>query len=373
MIRFSEIINYIFVIGIAQGLFLSTILWRKKENVFANKFLALTILVFSFDLFTEVIALKGFINEIPWLYGLSNSIPYLYGPLVYLYVVFLIHKRESFQLTDLWHFLPFLIFQIYGIFFFYFEGSEYQLSLINQTITAPWHVQLIGLMILPHGLSYLFATIFVIKKFNKTVKDNFSNIEDVDLSWLLYLIVGIMIIWAVVFLSYLLAYFYGKELHADLLIYITISVFLYTFAFKSYKKSEVTKIVTQTDENTSYKKSGLTEEVASRHIQNLHLLMKKEKSYLNDNFNLSLLAQKLNISNHNLSEIINTKLNQNFYDFVNSYRVEEVKSLIKNDRESTYSILAHGFEAGFTSKSAFYSAFKKNTGLTPAQYRKTIL
>jgi len=372
MLEFKEIISLVFAIGVAQAIFLFFILLKKKENRFANKFLAFTMLIFALDLLGGVLFLSGYIKYTPWFLGLNSAFPYLYGPLIYLYVIFLIHKQESFVANNYLHFIPFLLIQLYGIFFFYFEGTEYQLSLLDFNIVPPWHIQLIGMLIPFHGMTYMIFTVIETAKYNRNIKNSFSNIEKIDLSWLLYLVLGTAIIWIVVLFSYLLNIVYGDELQANLLIYITISIFLYTFAFKSYRQPEMNLLANVKESDKTYKKSGLTEERTKELLKSIVDFMNFEKPYMDTGLNLSQLSEKLGISSHNISEVINTNLNQNFYDFINSYRVDEVKKLIEEDRNSTYSILAHGFEAGFTSKSAYYSAFKKFTGLTPAQYRKDV-
>ena len=93
MLEYKEIVTYIFTIGVAQAIFLFVILWRKKENRFANKFLAITMLIFAVDLIGGVIFLTGFIGEVPWILGLNSAFPYLYGPLIY-YHLFLFRYMD---------------------------------------------------------------------------------------------------------------------------------------------------------------------------------------------------------------------------------------------------------------------------------------
>ncbi|MBK8944601.1 MAG: helix-turn-helix transcriptional regulator [Ignavibacteriae bacterium] len=369
MLEYKNIITYIFVVGVAQAIFLFFILWKKKENSFANKFLAVTMLLFGSDLLGGILILSGYIKYLPWYMGLNNTLPYLYGPLIYLYVVFLIHKQEQFKTKNLIHFTPFIITQIYGILFFYFESYDYQMSMLDFSKQPPWHIVLVGTLIPFVGLLYMILTVIITLKYNRVIKNKFSNIEKIDLNWLLFLVYGTVIIWLIVFLSYLLDVIYGQGFQANLLIYISLSIFLYTLAIKSYKQPEIETINYETE---SYKKSGLSEDKADEYLKNLLEIMKVDKPHLDTKLSLNNLADKVGISPHNLSEIINTKLEQNFYDFINSYRVEEVKKLISNDKEGKYNLLAHGFEAGFLSKSAYYSAFKKFTGKTPAQFRNNL-
>ncbi|WP_187269495.1 helix-turn-helix domain-containing protein [Flagellimonas hymeniacidonis] len=95
----------------------------------------------------------------------------------------------------------------------------------------------------------------------------------------------------------------------------------------------------------------------------------KEKPYLNPYLNLLIVSEYLNISGGYLSQIINKISGSNFSDFINVYRLNEAKEMLTGPSFSNYTILAIGLEAGFNSKSAFYTAFKKYTGITPSEYR----
>ena len=98
--------------------------------------------------------------------------------------------------------------------------------------------------------------------------------------------------------------------------------------------------------------------------------MDEEQPYLRGDLTLGDLSNELSISAHNLSEVINTRLGKNFYDFVNGYRVQEVQRKLTNPAHKHFTIMALAYDAGFNSKSAFNSFFKKATGMTPSEYRR---
>lgn len=355
---------------------LSVFLFKKKENKTANRVLAFTMIAFAIDLLMGVHYVGGYYKSFPEIIGISQPFPYLYGPSIYLYTVILSKKKEGFKKSYWLHYLPFILINIYGLFFFYFESNAFKMSVVFRTDVS-WHLELIGNMIPFHGIIYVILTFLEARKFNRKIKQSFSNIDEINLRWLTFIIIGSTIIWGIVIIAYILNFIYGDQIQANMIIYIAVSILIYSIGYKSLRQPEV-KLLAEDPQNEeleklkspSYRKSGLKDENAEEHLQDLLTIMTNKKPYTNNRITLSDLSSLVGISAHNLSEIINTKLNQNFYDFINKYRVEEVKRLIENDKNLSFSILALGYDAGFSSKSAFYSAFKKFCNQTPAQYRE---
>nr|WP_298556261.1 helix-turn-helix domain-containing protein [uncultured Algibacter sp.] len=85
-----------------------------------------------------------------------------------------------------------------------------------------------------------------------------------------------------------------------------------------------------------------------------------------------MLSKELNLSEGYISQLINKNSNLNFNDYINSLRITDAKNMLVDSEYNNYTILAIGLESGFNSKSSFYTAFKKFTGKTPVEYKKSV-
>ncbi|MCF6193979.1 MAG: helix-turn-helix domain-containing protein [Kangiellaceae bacterium] len=117
-----------------------------------------------------------------------------------------------------------------------------------------------------------------------------------------------------------------------------------------------------------YVSSTLSKINVEEKIEQLKQQMNQSKIYENDNLSLSQLADALQLTGHQLSELINTKFNVSFSRYLRQIRVERAKILLKSEPNS--SILSISMETGFKSQSNFYAAFKEITGQSPGSYRK---
>jgi len=116
----------------------------------------------------------------------------------------------------------------------------------------------------------------------------------------------------------------------------------------------------------------LSEKKVAESLKRLQQLMEDEKPFLNPNLMLNDLSSKLDISGHNLSEILNTQLKLNFFDFVNQYRINEVKKYMKYKSKDHLTLLSIALDTGFNSKSGFNLVFKKFMNITPSEYRQKV-
>ena len=119
-----------------------------------------------------------------------------------------------------------------------------------------------------------------------------------------------------------------------------------------------------------YAKSGLCQNQMDEYVHKLRMLMAQEKAYLESDLTMNKLASRVDCSVNHLSQVVNAGFGMSFFDFLNGYRVEEAKTLLCQQNSQLQAILDVSFAVGFNSNSAFYAAFKKATGQTPAQFRR---
>ena len=117
-----------------------------------------------------------------------------------------------------------------------------------------------------------------------------------------------------------------------------------------------------------HKRLSLSEALRSKYHDKLEAYMMEQKPYLDPDITLKILSEKTGIPLRSLSEVINNTF-QNFYDFINHYRVQESVRLFTEESDRYKTILEVLYEVGFNNKASFNNAFKKITGITPREYK----
>jgi AraC-like DNA-binding protein len=116
-----------------------------------------------------------------------------------------------------------------------------------------------------------------------------------------------------------------------------------------------------------YQRSGLRDDSAEYYLDKLNQMMASERYYLESDLSLQTLADRVRMSPHHLSQVLNDKLGKNFYDYINAQRVAHAKRLLLERRTAAITDIA--FDSGFNSKNSFYNAFKRHGGTSPSHYR----
>ncbi|MCE5251614.1 helix-turn-helix transcriptional regulator [bacterium] len=367
-------ITTVFLLGAVQGIFLALLLLKKQDNKTANTFLAFLMIAYSAFIAEASFTATDLSIQFPHLLGLAQGVVFLFGPLHYLYTRSLIYTGFKFTKKQLLHFLPFAIFYLSLLFPFYLRSGEYKITFVNNVMMygqSPLLMFFSWAKII-QGIVYLIITLVLLKNYSRKIKECFSSIEKINLNWLWYITVMTTFLWILIlFLNFL--DFVGLIPSFGGAIPFFVAILIYIMGYLGLRQPEIFSGISDGKEMKKYERSGLTQEKAQTILKKLIHLMETEKPYTDNNLKLSQLAKMLTITPNYLSQVLNDTLQQNFFDFVNRYRIEESKKLILDSSQQQFTLLSIAYEVGFNSKSAFYTAFKKHTNMTPSQFKNNSL
>ena len=376
----------ILLLASAQGFFLSILIFHRHRKLYANRFLGTLILGYSLILLHLFLDEIGFSLYHPILLFAALGLAFLIAPLQYLYAKYLIQNRRHFDPADFVHFVLLLVYYIGGLFTVRFMYAQL-IQIVQSDQSERIHPFFLGFnwFIIFYASIYIFLILRLVSYYGRHIKEVFSSTEKIRLDWLRN-ITWMLAAALTVFMIENILYLTGIDFSSQFTLSSTlIALYIYALGYLGLFKSEVfsdpgiESSLRQMDEfypagphdrSAKYEKSGLSAGRARQIEETLRHLMDSGKPYLNSNLTLNQLADMLSVSPHNLSEVINTRFHQNFFDFINGYRIETVKTDLMDPEKTHLKILAVAFDAGFNSKTAFNTIFKKVTGKTPSEYRQ---
>jgi len=371
-------------LGAAQGILLSVLIYQKHRQLYANRFLAILMLIISLILLYMLYNDLALYVYFPYLLELPLALAFTAGPLIFLYTKYLTHPKKRFLKVEILHFLPAILFFVFTIPNF-FIGAE---ILVQEYLQSENRVRAnayfyLNWAISLHVIIYIFFSLRFINQFRKSLNDFFTNIEKIKLGWLrniIFMFMGAIFVFIIEIIFVQLGISLSENFTLTSLF---TGIIVYSLGYMGLLKSEVLteshyeEILPENYEELSsenkYQKSGLTAEKADDYLERLIDAVEKEELFRNSEMTLNDLANQIDISTHNLSEVINTRLKLNFFEFINRFRVEAIKKDLIDPQKAHFKILSLAFDAGFNSKTAFNTIFKKQTGLTPSDYKRQSL
>ncbi|MEL6718234.1 MAG: helix-turn-helix domain-containing protein [Bacteroidota bacterium] len=368
-----NLFDILVLIGLSQGvLFGLVLLFGKLFKGKVNRFLAYSIIMLSIIGLDQWLSSRGMDEKYYIIDFFGDDVPWIllfYVPLFIYFLKSVDHPKANDSRLKLLT-IPFFTFLLLNIVI----DLDDEFGWIN----APFFVRNMRLIF---DIEYLLAlfynalfcgiSFFVIHKSQKTASEK----KWLKRIWLFVFL--IIVIWLIITLS---PNFFDSDRSVDNYeIWLVASIFIYWLIYQGLyqfnlakDQSAIHQILTQ-QSNTIVMESVPNKTINSdknrAYFEQLTQLMETEKLYKNPNLNREIAAEHLGISAGYLSQILQTTSSQNFTSFINAYRVKAVKDMLVNSTFDQYSLVAIGMEAGFKSKSAFYTSFKKETGMTPNQFK----
>lgn len=355
---------------------LAVVILKQKGGKRLNRYLLAAFLLSKATLMVRwflfrfgILAYQDFV----FLYYISGSAFFLLAPFLYLYIKSLCYRDLSLKNSDVVHFIPFACIIILAAVRAHVQVSQSDAALTvlgNMLTSHYWNIFWTANFV--QIFFYIIAMLRTVHAYQTKLKHLYSSLERINLNWLVALLLVISLHWVFVVcrgtLSLLNANVGNLTAIIDLF---SISIFLVFTTILVFKGLNQLNVFSGIEGKTKYANSKLPESDMQRYMQQLTGYMEAQKPYLIPSLTIDDLSEKLSIPSWHLSRVINTSFRQNFFNFINNYRIEEAKRLMTEPTNNKRTILEILYEVGFNSKSTFNDVFKKQTGMTPSEFKKS--
>ncbi|MEL6628281.1 MAG: helix-turn-helix domain-containing protein [Bacteroidota bacterium] len=366
------VVDFILVIGILLSILPIVGILRLKERAAPQYILIifwaliLNVVVYFYATLHELSILQFVTNY------LQSGVRFLIPPLMYVYVKSIFVDRSTLIRSSAKHFIVFFIFFLAYVIPKSINPYTEYIDIIH-TIFPNWAViQDI------FGIVYFLLALKLFYKFRGLMKQNYSRIEEQDFYWVEKFLLSFLMVLTVDLIITFVEIYIGVYVDWDA--YITVAFLVVAIAYIGYYGltqssvflprflvEEVQQVNEQDQPSATYLKAEEKEELKTRFDR----CMQEEKLFLVQGLSLKSLATSMDIPERKLSAFFSEALGSNFYDTINSYRVEEAKRVLRSDTLKQQSIAGIALSCGFSSKSSFYRIFKKATNMSPTAYVAT--
>ena len=352
------------------------------------------------------------------LYFIILPVILLLIPVFYLYILSVTTPGFSFRKSYLFHFIPSLLIAGLNTPYLFAPGTEKLnfisngYSMLNPNLYSYLMlIYVIGIVIIFafQLVFYTFRAVKLYKKHKSYIENRFSYTENINLDWILVLIISFAFFFIFNDILYLVGFrqhFFAQMIYNIAMLMITLyagyrgllqqelndnlkkqiliapskpfpskvstgfetKASINDYSSESIENPEAPKSE-KADIVKKYSGSALTDDQKKVLITKLQVLIQEEKIFINDKLSIEDIAIKLDTNSKYISQIINETFNKNFFNYINSYRIEEAKRLLLSEENDKYSILGIAQSVGFVSKSTFNAAFKRITGMTPSEFK----
>ncbi|TLX73511.1 AraC family transcriptional regulator [Labilibacter sediminis] len=370
----------ILYIGLTQSVFAAIIIYLKTPLSISDKILGGWLIHIAY-LLGFALFRRSFpdIPESSWVGDLNSLISF--PPFIYLYTKYSVQEQKKFNINDLLHFLPVMLSIIILLIVADWpsQGFAFGYNLLNAKI---WLRNILGAYLLLSLWVYLYRSYVLIADYRSRIVDLFSyESEKNNYFWLQVVIILFALNLNLTLVLGALNEYDMIHLKVGIINRLGLVLFVYAVSFWGFRQNQL--LVTQKIESIekggldekvnkkdSYRKTGLKDENVDAYLDNLIATMSKTEIWKNPEISVGDLSNETKIPKHYITQLLNEKLEKNFYTFVNEYRTEGAMTMLRSADFDHWSIIAIAFECGFNSKSAFNNFFKKHTGMTPSAYKK---